>query len=170
MTVVLRRSGRVVLAALLSGLLVWWTLVIVGAVFAVASNLRSTTEVAGPGLLGALYIGVLGMIYAVPISIVAGLASLPSALLATSWFERPGTAGAWTFTIGGTACAVITAVVVWLGIWAKAALASPVAVSQAVDWLYPLLWLTVGGPIAGFIYWRLARRELRAAPVVTNSA
>ncbi len=163
MTILLRRSARILLASLISGLLVWWALIVLGSITAFVSDLRSPANVSGPGVIGMLAIGVLGMVYAVPISLAAGLACLPSALMATWRYERPGAAGPWTFTIGGTICALLTAVIAWLVIWATAAKAQPVSLNEAVNWLYLLLSLAVGGPVAGFIYWRLARHELVGA-------
>ena len=170
MTIMLRRSARVVLAALISGGLVWWSLVIIGALTSVASNLNSPAANSGPGLINMLWIGVLGMVYAIPISLAAGLACLPSALTVTWRFEKPGVAGPWTFALGGAICALVTALVVWLGIWAMAAKANPVSLREAINWLYLLLGLAVGGPVAGFIYWRLARRELIAAKAGSKPA
>lgn len=169
MTVILRRSARVIFSAILAGLVVWWLLILLGIMAAVIEQVRSTGVASlSESLSGSLSIAIIGTLYAIPISLAAGLSCLPSALLAIRWFGRPGVAGPWTFTIGGTVCALATAVMLWLVIWANAALASPVPLNQAVDWLYPLLWLAVGGPLAGFIYWRLARREILAVRAETT--
>lgn len=159
---VLARSGRIVLSALISGLIVWWTMVLFGGLLSLAQNLRLPAgNVGGPGLLGGLYIGLIGMIYAVPISLMAGIACIPASLVAIRLFGRTG--GALTYAVGGAASALVTAVGVWLGMWAIAAMKQPTSFDEASSWLYLLGFLSIGGPIAGAIYWRLSRHETAAA-------
>lgn len=152
------RSGRIILSALISGLIVWWTLSLSGGLISLAHNLQMPAgNVGGPGLLGGIYIGLIGMIYAVPISLMAGVACIPASLVTIRLFGRTG--GPLTHVIGGAASALVTAVVIWLAVWATAAMKRPTSFDEASSWLYLLGFMSIGGPIAGAIYWRLARHE-----------
>ncbi len=168
------RFSRIILAGLISGLVVCWVLVISGWIYITVyqaftlpvANVGDVAKLTGEFLLNAIAIGLLGSLYGVAIGFGCAIACMPATMLLIGFAERRGYGSGLFFTVGGGLAAVATAVVLGLGMALVAQLdggTNPAAAAGALDTLQILLLLSVGGPIAGYIYWRLARTEMLAA-------
>ncbi|MFM9937900.1 MAG: hypothetical protein ACKVP7_00220 [Hyphomicrobiaceae bacterium] len=77
--------------------------------------------------------------------------------------ERRNWGSAIYFAVGGTLAAVATVAMIGLAIALAVLLTGRPNPTNALIRVTPIMWLAIGGPIAGYAYWRLARKELLAA-------
>jgi len=164
MTSLSSRFGYLIAASVIAGLVVWWF--IVASIFVVGTSRALTDPASTAGasvaasLGGMLLLGAFGSIYALFISFCCGLACSPVAMPVIGLVERRRWAGPWVCTLSGGLSALLTAV---LAACLIAAVVYARGRPQPFDSLGLLLSLSIGGPFAGFAYWRLARREILAA-------
>ncbi|MFM9937902.1 MAG: hypothetical protein ACKVP7_00230 [Hyphomicrobiaceae bacterium] len=171
MTSIDAKFGRIILAGLISGLAVFWSLLLIGGLSAAGKSVPSlpTTapgeflKLAAISLFGILTFGIIGSLYAGIIGICCALACTPIMLLVIRLAERRHIGSAIYFAFGGTLAAIGTVVTFGLAFALVAMLNGRSNPSQALGAIAVLLWLAVGGPIAGYAYWRLARADMRRA-------
>lgn len=164
MGLIATRIGRILLASLIAGLTVWWIIVAGLGVGGFVKSVRGPTDSIASDLAGIvgglLFLGLLGSLYAGAISLGCGIACAPLTLLIMGAVERRRLAGALTCSLAGAVSAVVSMLALACVI---AAYTYARGQPAPFDSLPLLLSLSIGGPIAGFIYWRLARTDLLAA-------
>ncbi len=164
MTNLATKFGRILLASLITGLAVWWVLL---ATFGIGS-LFTITRLPGDsiaeqilsGVAGLLYIGLFGSLYAGGIGLSCGIACAPATLAIMGQIERQRLASGLVCSLAGAASAVISMLAAGCIL---AAITYARGKPEPFDSLPLLLMFSIGGPIAGYIYWRLARTELQKA-------
>lgn len=164
MTALATKLGRILLASLIAGLVVWWIIVAGLGVGGFVNSVQAPGDAIAPkiaGIIGGLlFLGLFGSLYAGAISLACGIACAPMTLLIMGAVERRRLAGALTCSLAGAVSAVVSMLAVACVI---AAYTYARGQPAPFDSLPLLLSLSIGGPIAGFIYWRLARTDLQAA-------
>ena len=155
--------GFSVLAGVITGLIVWWVILVVGGVASLGRTLLAEADLKsiGTGALLGLAIGIVGSMFASTIGAIAGGVCAPAAIALVGYCQRRGRLSAGACIVGGALSAVATANVLAVLIWAIAQLHGTRA-----DFM-PLLGgfnlAAIGGPIGGYVFWRLARKDLLQA-------